>query len=457
MSVTMYPFPTLTNTEHEREKLLSNLSSSMPTSVDMLRNQLLHQIAAAGDGNLACILQEIAQASHGRPLDAVASTISSRHANPNSPDNMLETSTVLNSRNVINMNNYNQVVDTQNAYASELAKLIGISKADLLLNDRIRQQMENQSCSSQNLVTLANVVPTIPLKSKDSSSNEWGNELVYQQHMERKKESLVTEILSKGPYLFDKLPKAASTPEPPMSQKRKFDLIDYTGVRPGNEESDQSKLFSFYEAPKQNDQKLPASLHGLTGILSRAVEQLIEQQGRSLSNSMGAGVVHPHNRPIVKQSPLTRQELSHLTEASELVCADVCGDVPDSLFVAMAQMKACKLESEDLQGKCKNRVLGSPGINCKHCGGNTGSGRYFPSTLDSFLNGTNAEKIVEHAGYICQKSPPAVRLLIQNLHQWDESHTIRKPYGSRKRFFAYAWSKFNDDPASMKKKSRMST
>jgi len=46
--------------------------------------------------------------------------------------------------------------------------------------------------------------------------------------------------------------------------------------------------------------------------------------------------------------------------------------VPDPLFVAMAQMKMCRLTQADRVGCYKSRDLGFVGMCCKHCGGQPG-------------------------------------------------------------------------------------
>lgn len=453
----------MSNADDEKRKLFSNLSASAPTSFDILRNQLLEQmVRSRNNQNLSTLLQQISQACTTRQLDTASNAISSHPVHSSiipATDHTLDVPNfVSSSQNIKGRNHSDPAIDTQLAYTSDLARVAGLSKTDLLLYRQLQQQLENQSL--QNPFGLANLLTTIPPRSDDSKTNELINTQLCQESIERQKEEILTKILLKSPSAILSSPTVAALDYSGAVSpaKRKFEFVNQAAFHRGEGNIEQANVARLSDLPGQNDQKLPASLQDLTGILSRVVGQLIQHQGQNIrSVACTSATVHPDKRPIVKQSPLSREQLSHLTESSELVCGDVCGDVPDSLFVSMAQMKPCKLEPEDLQGKCKNRILGSPGICCKYCGGNSGSGRYFPSTLDSFLNGTNAEKIVEHAGYICQQSPPALRLLIQNMHKWDEAHTIRKPYGSRKRFFAYAWSKFNDDPAPTKKKRRIST
>jgi hypothetical protein len=413
------------------------------------------------------LLQQIA--SLGRQLNNSNTQISTNSINryTSSMDQLVDTSRI-SALNFLSLNGTDQTAITQNKLLAELVKLAETSKCTGVSDRKNPQQWETQSYfPSPNALNLAHLLSS-DSRVDPEQVKQLCNAMDYQQQRlaQEKKEMLVAKILSKAPPTAGLPPSSSisvaatarqsdsnntisSSLVSALSQKRKFDLIDYTRVCPGDDENSKRSELSTHRPDllRQTDQKLPASLHGLAGTLSRVVGQLVEQQGRSVCQTVSNSSPSPTTsaRMIVQQqqSPLNRQQLSELTKSSELVCTEVCGDVPDSLFVSMAQMKICTLEQEDLQGKCKNRVLGSPGICCKYCGGNAGSGRYFPSTLDSFLNGTNAEKIVEHAGFVCPNIPPAVKLLIQNLQSWDESHTIRKPYGSRKRFFSYVWSQFN--------------
>lgn len=144
---------------------------------------------------------------------------------------------------------------------------------------------------------------------------------------------------------------------------------------------------------------------------------------------------------------------SDLVEGSEFVCAQVRGDIPDSLFVAMGQFRACGLTQDDRVGKYKNRELGFVGMCCKHCGGQPGFGRYFPGSYDSFLNGTNCTGAIKHIQSECRACPERVRETVLALEQQevegaattlDTASAHRPRHGSRKRFFSYVWSRLRD-------------
>jgi hypothetical protein len=121
--------------------------------------------------------------------------------------------------------------------------------------------------------------------------------------------------------------------------------------------------------------------------------------------------------------------------------------VPDALFVAMAQMKPCKLTQADRVGCYKTRGIGFVGMCCKHCGGQPGFGRYFPNSVRSLAQTTTSQTILKHIGGKCRFCPPTVRKAVLEL-QRQQAHkeglaTGRPRYGSRKIFFQRMWARLH--------------
>ena len=79
---------------------------------------------------------------------------------------------------------------------------------------------------------------------------------------------------------------------------------------------------------------------------------------------------------------------------SKLVTMEDRDLVPDCLFVAMAQMKPCRLQPTDRGGCYKSREIGFIGMACKHCGGQPGFGRYFPNSVRSLAQTTTSQTIL---------------------------------------------------------------
>jgi hypothetical protein len=121
--------------------------------------------------------------------------------------------------------------------------------------------------------------------------------------------------------------------------------------------------------------------------------------------------------------------------------------VPDALFVAMAQMKSCKLTQADRVGCYKNRELGFLGMACKHCGGQPGFGRYYPNSVRSLAQTTTSQTILKHIGTKCRFCPPHVRQAVLELQRQQaakEGIAAGRPrYGSRKIFFQRMWARLH--------------
>jgi hypothetical protein len=125
--------------------------------------------------------------------------------------------------------------------------------------------------------------------------------------------------------------------------------------------------------------------------------------------------------------------------------------VPDSLFVAMAQMKRCHLTDADRVGCYKSRELGFTGFCCKHCGGQPGFGKYFPASVRSLAQTTTSQTILKHIGSKCRFCPPHVRQAVVDLQRQqairEGSSSGRPRYGSRKIFFQRIWGRLHGGTA----------
>ena len=152
---------------------------------------------------------------------------------------------------------------------------------------------------------------------------------------------------------------------------------------------------------------------------------------------------------LPSNSPTTPVEIDYnaLIEESQLVRMKDRDLVPDSLFVAMAQMKPCRLTHADRVGCYKSRDLGFLGMCCKHCGGQPGFGRYYPNSVRSLAQTTTSQTILKHIGNKCRFCPPEVRAAVLQLQQQSslcEGMSSGRPrYGSRKIFFQRVWARLH--------------
>jgi hypothetical protein len=123
--------------------------------------------------------------------------------------------------------------------------------------------------------------------------------------------------------------------------------------------------------------------------------------------------------------------------------------VPDSLYIAMAQMQLCELTQADRVGCYKSREIGFVGMCCKHCAGQPGFGRYYPNSVRSLAQTTTSQTILKHIGSKCRFCPPHIRQAVLELQRQQTARegmaSGRPRYGSRKIFFQRVWARLHGE------------
>lgn len=205
-------------------------------------------------------------------------------------------------------------------------------------------------------------------------------------------------------------------------------------------------------------QKLPLAypMGALYGYPHSRLEQaLLERSGVTsnpasvalLDRERAALLVAERTPSLLDETNMSDPSWETLLDGSELVLMKDRDLVPDSLFVAMAQMKPCKLTQADRVGCYKSRELGFVGMCCKHCGGQPGFGRYYPNSIRSLAQTTTSQTILKHIGGKCRFCPPQVRqavLELQRVQAAKEGMSSGRPrYGSRKIFFQRMWARLH--------------
>lgn len=102
------------------------------------------------------------------------------------------------------------------------------------------------------------------------------------------------------------------------------------------------------------------------------------------------------------------------------------GVAQDAVVVSLAQFKACSLTADDRVGRYMQQEIGYIGLCCMHCFGQPGYGRYFPSTLPSFVSsfpGTVAKHISED----CFGCPQPIKDLVRELERLNQRSDARGP------------------------------
>ena len=118
--------------------------------------------------------------------------------------------------------------------------------------------------------------------------------------------------------------------------------------------------------------------------------------------------------------------------------------VTDYLHLLMNQMQVCYFADEDRTGsrsKVKTFDIGFPGLECKHCRGMAGFGRYFPSSADSLALANSDRNIFNHL-MKCRKCPETVQNKLVEYQEKGESAKNKR--GSRKFFFQRVWDRIHN-------------
>lgn len=141
-------------------------------------------------------------------------------------------------------------------------------------------------------------------------------------------------------------------------------------------------------------------------------------------------------------------------EAYPLVKEEDRSLITDALYITLEQMEVCKFVEYDRVGVYKGRELGFRGLACKHCEGQAGSGRYFPSSEASLSQTTTSITFINHIRR-CRYVPKDIRDRLEAmpaaLESPDNTDTKKnskksdKPlHGGRKVFFHRLWCRVHE-------------
>lgn len=122
-------------------------------------------------------------------------------------------------------------------------------------------------------------------------------------------------------------------------------------------------------------------------------------------------------------------------------------DIAGSLYMLLDQMETCYFSDQDRVGgrsKVKICSIGYPGIQCKHCGGKAGFGRYFPLSQSALTSANSDRNIFNHLTK-CRKCPSHIRDTLTQL-MTKHGSTAKNKRGARKVFFERIWHRMHDVP-----------
>lgn len=159
------------------------------------------------------------------------------------------------------------------------------------------------------------------------------------------------------------------------------------------------------------------------------------------------GVILPR---IVSKETVTFKPSPEKSSLSKPVVT--CEDkdlVTGYLYVLLEQMETCQFSDQDRSGgrsKIKDCPLGFPGMQCKHCGGKAGFGRYFPTTLRALTSANSDRNIYNHI-MKCRRCPSEIRESLHKLHEEQNQSNEKNRRGWRKMFFKRVWHKLHNTPS----------
>jgi hypothetical protein len=117
--------------------------------------------------------------------------------------------------------------------------------------------------------------------------------------------------------------------------------------------------------------------------------------------------------------------------------------VTNYLYLLLEQMETCHFTEQDRVGgrsKVKDCPIGYPGLQCKHCTGKAGFGRYFPASEAALTSANSDRNIYNHVSK-CRKCPAHVREQLHRLSKEQNHYKNRR--GSRKIFFQRIWGRMH--------------
>ena len=117
--------------------------------------------------------------------------------------------------------------------------------------------------------------------------------------------------------------------------------------------------------------------------------------------------------------------------------------VTEFLFLLMEQMQTCQFAKEDRSGgrsKIKDNDIGFPGMQCKHCHGKAGFGRYFPTSVHN-LSLANSDRNIYNHIQKCRRCPVYIKAELDRLSRYQGQCKNRR--GSRKLFFKQVWGRMH--------------
>jgi len=114
-------------------------------------------------------------------------------------------------------------------------------------------------------------------------------------------------------------------------------------------------------------------------------------------------------------------------------------------FHLMSQLQPCTFTEADRLGRRRGLEVGYAGLACRHCVGEYGSGRFFPSSVKTMSDASKTLDVVYKHMCKCKKCPPKVKNALIDLRRFHDSERSKMPFGNQRAFFTKIWSRLHDN------------
>jgi hypothetical protein len=132
-----------------------------------------------------------------------------------------------------------------------------------------------------------------------------------------------------------------------------------------------------------------------------------------------------------------------------LIRNDDRGMCTDQVLLMMRQVKACQFQKRDRRGgpgsRGRDRVLGFPGLACKHCSNKNHVGRYFPVSAKNLTDNT-ATSLLSHVA-TCSRCPETTRASIAYLGHRSILQKAELSGSWKKAFYKKIWERLHTERA----------
>lgn len=114
-------------------------------------------------------------------------------------------------------------------------------------------------------------------------------------------------------------------------------------------------------------------------------------------------------------------------------------------FHLMSQLQPCTFTEADRLGRRRGLDVGYAGLACRHCVGQYGSGRFFPSSVKTMSDASKTLDVVYKHMCKCKKCPIKVKNVLLDLRRFHDSERSELPFGNQRAFFLKIWCRLHQN------------